>query len=231
MSFNPQQHIIKLQGRDYLPVMARVAWYRETFPHGKIDTDFILLGDLVIAKTVVTDNEGNFIASGSATVRDASERERAWTGRIVEKAETAAIGRALANAGFGTLTADDEGDYLADSPQQSKPKQAPKQQDKPATPQDWENELISLTTPLFKARDHAKNAINGLLQNKIIVKGQALNEAAAAVFLNRALKEYEADEAILHMVLGKHPKDFKQTPDAFAKAWELLAKSSKQANE
>ncbi len=134
-NFNPKDHMTKLQGRDYLPVMARVAWYRETFPNGQINTDFIVVGELVIAKTSVSDNEGNFLASGSATVRDASDKERAWAGRIVEKAETAAIGRALANAGFGTLAAgDDEGEYLADTPQA--PKSAAKQQSKQAPKND-----------------------------------------------------------------------------------------------
>ncbi len=60
--------------------------------------------------------DGALLATGHGSA-DAGERRVVWSGREFEKAETAAIGRALAHAGFGTqFTADDEGEHLADSP-------------------------------------------------------------------------------------------------------------------
>jgi hypothetical protein len=61
--------------------------------------------------------DGVLLATGYGTSPMAGKGS--YAGRGLEKAETAAIGRALAHAGFGTLYAlddDDDADHLADSP-------------------------------------------------------------------------------------------------------------------
>lgn len=114
--FNAEKYIIPLKGKDYLPVAARVAWFREEHPQGCIATDLHSVGNTLFARAEIHVDDV-LIATGMASVR--SGQNQVWNGREIEKAETAAIGRALAAAGYGTLQAGedlDEGDYLADSP-------------------------------------------------------------------------------------------------------------------
>jgi hypothetical protein len=113
--FNPKQYLLKLQGKDYLEVRWRVVWFRETHPTGAITTELIATEPTVIVRAQVHGGDGVLLASDYGTAPAAGKGT--WTGRSVEKASTAAIGRALALAGFGTqFDADDEGDNLADSP-------------------------------------------------------------------------------------------------------------------
>lgn len=229
MAFNPKDHIIKIGQKEYMPVNWRVCWFRDTFPQGRIDTEFLSVGEMIVAKTIVTDNDGNFLASGHATVRDASQREQTWAGRIIEKAETAAIGRALANAGFGTqFTDEDEGEHLADSPVERK--QAPKAPAKPSTlppatpnPDAALNEAKVLTLPLYaKGAAHQSNSIEALVKNEVLRADMPVNEMAAVIFLHRALADYELDEAQVLAITKKHPRDFVQKAESFKKAWELV---------
>lgn len=115
--FNPADYLITMRsGKKYLPVNARIAWFREQHPDDKIKTGIIVVGDVLIARALVIIGGIN-VATGHATIR--SGRGTTWEGREVEKAETAAIGRALATAGYGTLNAGDEFDEsenLADAP-------------------------------------------------------------------------------------------------------------------
>lgn len=106
----------------YLPVAARIAWFRHDNPNGSIQTSFEIVGDYTLARAMIINEQGNMVANGSATVRPYSPDNK--SPRDIEKAETAAIGRALAYAGFGTLEAGDElndSEYLADAPKDVNP--------------------------------------------------------------------------------------------------------------
>lgn len=120
MAFDPKQHLSKIQGRDYLPVAARVAWFRDAHPGGAIATELIAAeGKTYIVKATITSDAGAILSTSYGT---AAPKERSvYAGRELEKAETAAIGRALALAGFGTQFTDDfeEGDNIADTPRQN----------------------------------------------------------------------------------------------------------------
>jgi len=111
-----QPYMIKLSGKDYLQVNGRILMFRQEAPTGIIETEIQAVGSLIIAKAWVL-VDGKALATGHATVREGKGQK--WAGREIEKAETAAIGRALAHAGYGTQFAFhdmDEGDYLADAP-------------------------------------------------------------------------------------------------------------------
>jgi hypothetical protein len=130
MTFNPQQHLIDLRGKQYLEVAWRLVWFRDAHPTGSIITTLLSTEPLVMRCEVVVD--GVVIATGHGSA-DSQGRKVVWSGREIEKAETAAIGRALAAAGFGTQFSgeyDDAADnHLADSPRppqnrQQRPQQA-----------------------------------------------------------------------------------------------------------
>lgn len=114
MTFNPNEHISKLGKKDYLEVKWRLCWFRDTHPHGEITTELLQLDlerKIAVFKAIVIDGEGG-IASGHG-----SESEKDFSDYI-EKAETKAIGRALAALGYGTQFAPEleEGDRIVDSP-------------------------------------------------------------------------------------------------------------------
>lgn len=110
--------LVNLKGKDYLMVGHRLQWFNEIEKHFDISTEFLLVTDeqtICKAHVVVKDTEGNVLRQAQATKRETKKDFPDHT----EKAETSAIGRALAILGYGTqfaLSDLDEGQRLADSP-------------------------------------------------------------------------------------------------------------------
>jgi hypothetical protein len=141
-TFNPNDHLIQLKAKDgykdYLPVQWRLVWFREQCPNGTVVTEEVFI-DLdreveedIFAwnaekrrsekitkhgrgyarfRAVVTDGKGGS-ATGTKSENAASFPD------FIEKAETGAIGRALAALGYGTQFAPeiDEARRVVDSP-------------------------------------------------------------------------------------------------------------------
>lgn len=113
--FNPKNHIEKIgkgeSAYDYLPVEYRVIWLRESAPDASIESEMTYFdGETVIFKATVRrpDIDAVSIAHAMKTRKgfDKNGKEtvdKEW----FQKAETKALGRALANFGFGTENADD----------------------------------------------------------------------------------------------------------------------------
>ena len=113
MAFNPTEHLINLKGKQYLQVMHRLVWFREDKPLWNIDTQIIEHdNDSAVFLCKIYDENGVQKASGhgSESIKDFRD--------YLEKAETKAIGRALAMLGYGTQFAPelDECDRIVDSP-------------------------------------------------------------------------------------------------------------------
>lgn len=113
MSFNPQEHLTDIHDKDYLEVKWRLVWFREEHPTWPIITQITDRGDgWAIVKAAVKNDEGEIVATAhkSDTKNNFAD--------YLEKAETGAIGRALAMIGYGTQFAPDieEGERIADSP-------------------------------------------------------------------------------------------------------------------
>lgn len=114
-AFDPSAHFTDIKGRQYLEVKWRIVWFREEHPEWVIGTDVNLTDGGALAKCNIATPEGKLVSTGTAFIKST-----AWP-RFVEKAETAAVGRALALLGYGTqfaeeLDEDTENGELADSP-------------------------------------------------------------------------------------------------------------------
>lgn len=122
--FDPTRYLTKLKGKDYLEVKWRLVWLRSVHPDASISTrlEHRDANEAVFSSSVVLSTGGSATGWGSESKGD--------FGDYTEKAETKALGRALAALGFGTQFAGqdfDEGGAVADSPVQRQPQ--PKQQD------------------------------------------------------------------------------------------------------
>jgi hypothetical protein len=132
MTFNPNEHLMQIKNKngsaDYLQVCWRLVWFRQECPQGTIESEMVLLdldreteeesyawnnearrsekvtkraSGIAIFKAIVTDGKG-----GKA---EAYKCEKAASfGDYIEKANTGAVGRALAMLGFGTQFTGDE---------------------------------------------------------------------------------------------------------------------------
>lgn len=181
--FNPNSHIIQLKSqqgpKDYLPVQWRLVWFRELCPEGTITTEMLDLNrseecetevsvwndatrkyekvikrarGVAVFRATVTDGKG-----GSAT--GTKTENAACFADYLEKAETGAIGRALAGLGFGTqFTGDelDEGDRIADAPV-SRPSRSDIDPDSPATMQQ-----LDTIRKLQRANGQAEMDLDGI---------------------------------------------------------------------
>jgi len=95
-SFDPGRYLTKVGGSDYLEVKWRLVWLRDSHPDASVATELVSHeGSFAIFRAAVSiPNGGTATGWGSEGVDDFRD--------YIEKAETKAIGRALAALGFGT---------------------------------------------------------------------------------------------------------------------------------
>ena len=113
-----QLPLMNIRGKPYLQVAHRLIWFREDHPAWRISTRIVsgeVTSHFAVVRAEISDSEGTLIASAHKL-----ETEKGFPD-FLEKAETGAIGRALALIGYGTQFCADElneGNRLADSPTQ-----------------------------------------------------------------------------------------------------------------
>jgi hypothetical protein len=95
-AFEPSKYLTKVGNSDYLEVKWRLVWLRQRHPDAAIDTTLVEhTGDTAVFRAVVSLPDGGSASGwGSESMSDFRD--------YIEKAETKAIGRALAALGFGT---------------------------------------------------------------------------------------------------------------------------------
>ncbi len=95
--FEPAKYLVNLNGRgEYLEVKWRLLWLRTEHPEASIETELVRLEDhdAVFKARVTIPGGGSATGYGSESAGDFRD--------FLEKAETKAIGRALAALGYGT---------------------------------------------------------------------------------------------------------------------------------
>ncbi len=101
IDFDPSRYLTKVSGSDYLEVKWRLLWLRQVHPDASIETELVTHdGQAAIFKAKVS------IPGGGSSTGWGSEQYGDFRDYI-EKAETKALGRALAALGFGTQFCND----------------------------------------------------------------------------------------------------------------------------
>ena len=100
-AFDPSRYLRKLAGRDYLEVKWRLLWRRTEHPDAIMETEMVKLDDgfALFRARVAIPGGGESSGWGSETRQDFFD--------FIEKAETKALGRALAALGYGTQFCED----------------------------------------------------------------------------------------------------------------------------
>jgi hypothetical protein len=96
-SFDPGRYLTKVGSSDYLEVKWRLVWLREVHPDAEIFTELISHQDqeaVFKAQVILPGRMGSATGWGTEGLNDFRD--------YLEKAETKALGRALAALGFGT---------------------------------------------------------------------------------------------------------------------------------
>jgi hypothetical protein len=204
---------------DYLQVKYRVVLFRERFPHGHITTEEILV-DLERGyaryKTTVDDGEGG-TATGYGTETQAD------FGDFAERAETRAVGRALALMGFGTefvgqdLT---EGEHVADAPVTNG------QPDTPAPAPTPTNGKASPTQPPTSTKVSVEQ-LDGLF---LLATETCSEDAEVFATRLRRIMQLPPNASVAKRLLAKT-----MTPEQYAQAWTyyqtLLAQLTRKTTQ
>lgn len=140
--FNPREHLMMIgkgaDAKEYLPVQWRLVWFRSVYPQGTIETEELVvdIDKEITVERKIWDNStrkmvptmvmgrgyARFKAIVSTGLGGRASGTKTETGAdfpdYAEKAETGAIGRALAALGFGTQFAPelDEEQRVVDAP-------------------------------------------------------------------------------------------------------------------
>jgi len=209
--FDQTPYLIRVQGnRDYLPVAARIKWFRmaNEHPHGSIESEEV---------EVILDYLPEGARSGTrpgyarfkATIRDENGRILAEAYKTetasnfpdyVEKANTGAIGRALAMAGYGTaLDADIDEGRVVDTPRERAPRgQGTRTTRRNAAPTGAGRTEAAQAAPSAEERIASKLAFLGRLAVRI---GYADLEAAAAHY-NWNYAQLQVNEELMNVAHG-----------------------------
>lgn len=101
---NEEIETIKLGAKGYAQVNERIKAFRKVYPTGTIETIIEeIKDDYVRIRTIVKDEDGKVIATGTASETNKGNNKVNLTS-MIENCETSSVGRALGFSGFGVDT-------------------------------------------------------------------------------------------------------------------------------
>ena len=194
--YDPNQHLMQLKGKDYLPAAERLRWFvndqRTLVRAGLATTSYVVKATLVDIDTergyahfscYVRDVLGNEATMfGSETAKD--------FGDYAEKASTKAMARALLALGYGTAFAPemDEGERVADTPVERRAR--PEQQAAQRSPTPLRQPQQPATTRATASEDPAAAIVAPALQAELKVKICEAYSLTSADALQKWLNEH-----------------------------------------
>lgn len=115
--FNPAEKMIRIQGgAQYLQVKDRLIWARDDHPDLSVETEVVRLDDKIAVFKATVSFWLDGVVKPIVGTGHGSETPQGFAAGYIEKAETIAVGRALARIGYGTEDALDEDGKFADAP-------------------------------------------------------------------------------------------------------------------
>jgi hypothetical protein len=187
--FDPNDHLINLNGRDYLNVQNRLLWFvrdqRALIVAGLATAPYVVQTAIVEHdresgyahfRTYVRDVLGNEVTMyGSETARDFAD--------YAEKASTKSLGRALLALGYGTAFAPeiDEGERVVDSPVERR-SQPPQRPAPAATPRQAPARTEASTSAATGDGDTAKPIDSQIAASRRMCRGLGREEPAVRTF-------------------------------------------------
>ena len=152
----------------YLDVQYRKMWFRLANPNGKIVKKICNFdGNLAVVEAKVyldkNDSEENFVSNAFAQ-RFADPSNIEYGSRYLESAETAAVGRALADAGYGLQFCAEPDMMIADSPQTFPQMPSPSTMNNTTPPYNAPNSTPQYNMPMSNGNQYGVPANNGYHQ-------------------------------------------------------------------
>ena len=201
----------------YLDVQYRKMWFRLANPNGKIVKKICNFdGNLAVVEAKVyldkNDSEENFVSNAFAQrFDDLSNME--YGSRYLESAETAAVGRALADAGYGLQFCAEPNMMIADSPQTFPQMPSPSTMNNTTPPYNAPNSTPQYNMPMSNGNQYRVPANNGYnqpynapYQNNVqyaAPSAPAYNENMSAEELARQMS-YEDAVKLIYPCNGNH---------------------------
>ncbi len=181
---------LNLRGKDYLQVAHRLVWFREEHPDWEIFTEAVSITETSsLFRAFIKDPSGRVIATAH------KREDKAHFQDHTEKAETGAVGRALAYCGYGTQFAPEleEGERVVDAPlPKSDPKSDPKPDPKPKKELPATKTLSQVhADALLKRLDASKTSVDDVLKGLGVTKLTELTYDQAMKIADR-IKQDEA---------------------------------------
>ncbi len=201
----------------YLDVQYRKMWFRLANPNGKIVKKICNFdGNLAVVEAKVyldkNDSEENFVSNAFAQ-RFADPSNMEYGSRYLESAETAAVGRALADAGYGLQFCAEPNMMIADSPQTFPQMPSPSTMNNTTPPYNAPNSTPQYNMPMSNGNQYGVPANNGYnqpynapYQNNVqyaAPSAPAYNENMSAEELARQMS-YEDAVKLIYPCNGNH---------------------------